>query len=330
MPTTAAPIDPFGRAITYLRLSVTDRCNLRCRYCLDEATRFLPRAELLSLEELETAARACVALGIRKIRVTGGEPLLRRGVLGLLGRLGALPGLDELALTTNGTELPRYAEALRAAGVQRVNISLDSLDPARFRRITGNGRLERVLEGVEAARGAGFERLKLNAVADAQRRGELLALVDYAAARDLDISFIEPMPLGPAGREAGGAPSAEAVRRAIAAAYPLAPTAEGTGGPSRYYRIRGSGTRIGLIAPRSEGFCAACNRLRLTAAGALLPCLGHAEAVNLRAVLRGAPGDTEALHAAIRTAVARKPPRHDFSAPAAATAPIHPMSLVGG
>lgn len=323
-------IDPFGRRITYLRLSVTDRCDLRCLYCMDEDVRFVPRRELLSLEELEAVGRAFVRLGVERIRITGGEPLVRRGVVHLAGRLAALPGLRELTLTTNGTQLARHARALRAAGVARLNISLDSLRPERFRRLSRVGRLEAVLAGIEAARRAGFRRIKINTVVlRGYNEDEVTDLLEFALARGLDISYIEEMPLGRmAGRDrAGSYCSSGEVLKTLRARHSLRPAAERSGGPSRYYRVPGHPSRIGFISPHSRNFCGDCNRVRLTARGRLLLCLGREHSVDLREVLRTrGPG---ALPGAIRAAMALKPAGHEFQADGTVAVPRF-MHVTGG
>ncbi|SEI71980.1 cyclic pyranopterin monophosphate synthase subunit MoaA [Azotobacter beijerinckii] len=309
--------DGFGRTIDYLRLSVTDRCDFRCVYCMAEDMRFLPRQQILGLEELYRVARLFVGRGVKKIRLTGGEPLVRRDILGLCERIAALPGLRELVMTTNGAQLARLARPLAEAGVKRLNISLDSLDPARFRAITRTGELARVLDGIEAARAAGFERIKLNTVVMQGRNAdEVLALVDYAVARGLDISFIEEMPLGEVGRSRGEAfCSSDEVRARIASRYALLDCAEQSGGPARYVRLPAHpASRIGFISPHSHTFCASCNRLRLTVEGRLLLCLGHEQSLDLRALLRRHPTDDRPLSAAIDRALLHKPQQHDFSA----------------
>ena len=307
--------DRFGRSISYLRISVTDRCDFRCVYCMAEKMRFLPRAQLLSLEELRDIAAAFVSLGVRKLRLTGGEPLVRRGMLDLARQLGQLPGLGELALTTNGSRLAGCAAALRAAGVRRVNISLDSLQAERFRELTRHGDLPTVLRGVEAALAAGFERVKLNSVILRGRNdGEVLDLVAFARDRGCDISFIEEMPLGAItehDRNRSFCSSAE-LRKRIERRYPLNASTESSGGPARYYRMADSATRIGFISPHSDNFCASCNRVRLLPNGRLLLCLGHEHAVDLRAVVRRHPADQGRLREAIRAAMALKPERHEF------------------
>lgn len=306
-------VDRFGRHIHYLRLSVTDRCDFRCVYCMSEQMQFLPRDQVLSLEEMLRLAQVFVSLGVRKIRLTGGEPLVRRNLLWLLERLGELP--IELVMTSNGSQLVRYADALVAAGVQRLNISLDSLDPERFRCLTRTGHLTQVLAGIDAACAAGFTRIKLNTVVLKGRNDdEVPALVEYARDRGLDISFIEEMPLGRIS-EHGRAETfcaSEELRQRLSRHYQLLPTAERTGGPSRYYRMPDSDTRIGFISPHSHNFCADCNRVRLTAEGRLLLCLGNEHSLDLRALLRAGAEDSE-LENAIRAAMDLKPERHHFS-----------------
>jgi cyclic pyranopterin phosphate synthase len=308
-------IDRFGRQVTYLRISVTDRCDLRCVYCMSENMRFLPRARLLSLEEIVSVGRAFVELGVTKIRITGGEPLHRRDVIKVFRELGALDGLRDLTVTTNATQLPRFAVALREAGVTRVNISLDSLQPARFRAITRTGDLDKVLAGIDAALGAGFERVKLNSVILKNRNhDEVVDLVRFAIARGIDISFIEEMPLGVVGdhdRDECYYASDE-IRGDLAEHFELIPTTESTGGPSRYFRLKGESIRVGFISPHSHNFCDQCNRVRLTSEGRLLLCLGQEHSVDLRRVLRANPGDDAKLREAIRGSMAIKPKGHDF------------------
>lgn len=308
--------DPFQRKISYLRLSVTDRCDFRCVYCMTEDMSFLPRSQILSLEELSEIATAFTELGVRKIRVTGGEPLVRRDVISLFHSLGQLADLDELTLTTNGSQLRRLASQLRAAGVKRINISLDSLQPERFRQLTRTGDLNVVLDGIEAAREAGFERIKLNSVILKNRNADEVAdLVDFACRKGLDISFIEEMPLGSViehnRREEFC--SSEEIRERLSHDFTLHPVEESTGGPSRYWRVENHSSRVGFISPHSENFCASCNRVRLTAEGRLLLCLGNEHSVDLKAVVRAYPGDRERLKKAIVDAIAIKPERHYFS-----------------
>ncbi|MCY1496130.1 GTP 3',8-cyclase [compost metagenome] len=308
--------DGFGRRIDYLRMSVTDRCDFRCVYCMAEDMSFLPRQQVLTLEELERVARLFVANGVKKIRLTGGEPLVRPGVVGLCERIAALPGLRELVMTTNGSQLGRLARPLADAGVRRLNISLDTLRPERFRAITRTGDLAQVLAGIDAAREAGFARIKLNCVVMQGRNDdEVVDLVDYAVARGLDISFIEEMPLGEVGRSRGETfCSSDRVRELIGRRYSLLDSAEQSGGPARYVRLQGyPDSRIGFISPHSHNFCATCNRVRLTVEGRLLLCLGHEHSVDLRALLRRYPETDAPLLQAIHAGLARKPLRHEFS-----------------
>ena len=308
--------DGFGRQIDYLRMSVTDRCDFRCVYCMAEDMTFLPRQQVLGLEELYRVAALFVGLGVKKIRLTGGEPLVRQGIVGLCEQIAALPGLRELVMTTNGSQLVKLARPLADAGVKRLNISLDSLDPAKFRGITRTGSLRQVLNGIEAAREAGFQRIKLNAVVMKGRNfDEVPALVQYAIDRRLDISFIEEMPLGDVGRNRGESFCAsEEVRRAIASQHRLLDSTEHSGGPARYVRLEDHPeTRIGFISPNSHNFCATCNRVRLTVEGRLLLCLGHENSIDLRALLRRYPLDDQPLLDAVQQALQRKPWRHEFS-----------------
>jgi cyclic pyranopterin phosphate synthase len=327
-----ALIDRFGRKVPYLRLSITDRCDFRCVYCMAENMTFLPRAQILTLEEMYAVARAFVELGVKKIRVTGGEPLVRKGAVDLLERVGGLPGLRELALTTNGSQLEASAQRLKAAGVRRLNVSLDSLDPDKFRRLTRVGDLPQVLRGIDAAREAGFERIKLNAVVLKNRNHEETAdLVAYAVERGLDISFIEEMPLGEVrshDRNEAHYPS-DAIRRDLESRFTLLPTPESTGGPSRYWRVAGADSRVGFISPHSHNFCASCNRVRVTAEGRLLLCLGNEHSVDLKRVLRAHPGDEERLKQAIVAAMAIKPERHHFDVQAQPVIFRH-MNVTGG
>jgi GTP 3',8-cyclase len=310
-----ALVDRFGRHVTYLRISVTDRCDFRCVYCMSEDMTFVPRSQVLTLEEIAAIARAATELGVTKLRITGGEPLVRRNVIWLFRTLGALPGLNELTLTTNGSQLARWAAPLQAAGVARINVSLDSLRPDRFRAITRVGDLNRVLEGIEAARRAGFTRMKINSVILKHRNhDEVVDLVRFAVDRDMDISFIEEMPLGLIGDHdrAEAYYSSDQVLEDVGERFELVPTTETTGGPSRYYRIVGTNSRLGLISPHSHNFCDTCNRVRLTTEGRLLLCLGQEHSVDLREVVRSRPGDDQALRAALVDAMAIKPEGHEF------------------
>ncbi|WP_290798029.1 GTP 3',8-cyclase MoaA [Halomonas sp.] len=312
----SALVDGFGRTVRYLRLSVTDRCDFRCVYCMAEEMTFLPRAQVLTLEEMATLCRAFIELGVEKIRLTGGEPLVKRGIETLVSEVGAMEGLSDFAMTTNGAGLVKHARALRDGGLKRLNISLDTLDPERFRALTRTGDLARVIDGIRAAREAGFTRIKLNAVILKGRNDdEILDLVDFARDEQVDISFIEEMPLGQAiGHDrAATFCGSDTVRAIIESRHALVPTTETTLGPSRYFRMADSDSRIGFISPHSHNFCDACNRVRVTAEGRLLLCLGNEHSVDLRAVLRRHPGDTERLKATIVAAMAKKPERHHFT-----------------
>lgn len=327
-----ALIDDFGRRVDYIRLSVTDRCDFRCVYCMTEDMTFLPRDQVLSLEEIYLVAQAFTELGVNKIRLTGGEPLVRNNVMSLIERLGKLEGLKELLLTTNGSQLDKFAAPLHAAGVNRINISIDSLDAERFHRISRVGKLDKVLTGIDAARAQGFERLRLNAVImKGYNDDEVLALTEYALDREVDIAFIEEMPLGNASdhdRESTVC-SNDWVREVIAAKYELISSAETTAGPSRYYQVAGKRSRIGFISPVSHNFCADCNRVRVTVEGRLLLCLGNEHSVDLRAVMRDSGGDIVALKKAIVASMALKPERHYFY-DKEHEQPVRLMNMTGG
>ena len=308
--------DRFGRTIDYVRLSVTDRCDFRCVYCMAEDMTFVPRAQVLTLEEMGRLARVLVALGVKRIRLTGGEPLVRKDVAHLVRDIGAIPGLSELNLTTNGSRLDRFADELKAGGLDRINISLDSLNPDRFRELTRTGDLAQVLRGIDAARQAGFQRIKLNSVIlRGRNHDEVPALVDFALEKGLEIAFIEEMPLGQITEHDRGLEfvSSEELRDDLSQRLNLVPLAEKTGGPSRYWQVPGSDSRIGFISPHSQNFCHLCNRVRITAEGRMLLCLGHEHSVDLRAVLRAHPDDDTPLRNAIVDAMAIKPERHDFT-----------------
>ncbi|MCE5980884.1 GTP 3',8-cyclase MoaA [Pseudomonas sp. LF19] len=309
--------DGFGRQIDYLRMSVTDRCDFRCVYCMAKHMTFLPRQQVLTLEELQRLATLFVGQGVRKIRLTGGEPLIRPGIVELCRHIAALPGLRELVMTSNGSQLQRLARPLVDAGVKRMNISLDSLDGERFRAITRNGDLDQVLHGIEAARDAGFEGIKLNCVVMKGRNfDEVLPLLQYAIEQRIDITFIEEMPLGEVGRSRGESfCSSDEVRALIASRHALLDSAENSGGPARYMRLaRHPDTRIGFISPNSHNFCASCNRVRMTVEGRLLLCLGQEDSLDLRGLLRRYPLDDQPIINALQQALRRKPLRHDFSA----------------
>jgi cyclic pyranopterin phosphate synthase len=325
-------VDRFERHVSYVRLSVTDRCDFRCVYCMSEEMTFMPRAQVLSLEELYALGEAFTELGVTKIRLTGGEPLVRRNVMWLVERLGALPGLDELVLTTNGSQLPRLAEPLREAGVKRVNISLDSLQPERFKRITRTGDLTQVLAGIDAARKAGFAGVKLNSVIMRNRNDdEILDLIDFAVKRGIDVTFIEEMPLGEIDGHDRSAVymSSDEVRGVVERRYALTATRESTGGPARYWKVDGSGSKVGFISPHSHNFCESCNRVRVTVQGRLLLCLGQEHSVDLRDVMRSHPGDGQRLRDAIVDSMAIKPKGHDFDLDRKVVILRH-MSVTGG
>jgi cyclic pyranopterin phosphate synthase len=308
-------VDRYGRHIDYVRLSVTDRCDFRCVYCMSEKMTFLPRSEVLSLEEIYKVARAFAELGVRRIRLTGGEPLVRSSVLSLIENIGALPGLDELLITTNGSQLEQMAPALKKAGVTRINISLDSLDPVTFREMTRTGDLAKVQRGIDAALAQNFEALRLNAVILKGRNDhEILDLVGYALKLGINIAFIEEMPLGSVSDHdrLETCVSNEDVRAVIEKRHVLTPILHKTAGPSRYYRIEGTGSKVGFISPVSHNFCESCNRVRVTVEGRLLLCLGNEHSVDLRQLLREHPDDAALLQQTIRTAMDIKPERHYF------------------
>ena len=325
-------VDRFGRQIDYIRLSVTDRCDFRCVYCMTEDMTFLPRNQILSLEELHQVAKAFTELGVKKIRLTGGEPMVRRDVMCLVERIGQLPGLEELLLTTNGAQLQKFAAPLKAAGVSRINISIDSLDTDRFKRISRVGKLENVLVGIEAARAAGFNRIRLNSVImRGYNEDEILPLADFAIDRGIDIAFIEEMPLGEASdhKREETTCSNDWVRSVIEEKYDLLDSAEKTAGPSRYTKIVGMQSRIGFISPVSHNFCEDCNRVRVTAEGRLLLCLGNEHSVDLRAVIRKEGSSHNDLKLAIIAAMDLKPERHYFY-DHDHTQPVRLMNVTGG
>ncbi|MEC7592280.1 MAG: GTP 3',8-cyclase MoaA [Pseudomonadota bacterium] len=309
-------IDPFGRLVSYLRVSVTDRCDFRCVYCMSENMTFLPKKDLLSLEELQRLCGIFVRLGVTKLRITGGEPLVRRDIMSLFRGLGGLldgGGLDELTVTTNGSMLDRHAGDLAAAGVRRINVSLDTLDPEKFLAITRWGRFDRVMNGLAAANAAGLK-VKINAVAmKGVNEDELPDMLAWCHARGYDLTLIEVMPMGEVGdhtRLDQYLPLSQ-VRRQLAARYTLEDIPLNTGGPARYVRVAETGGRLGFITPLTHNFCESCNRVRLTCTGTLYMCLGQDDAVDLRAVLR-AHDDDQAVIDAIHAAIAAKPKGHDF------------------
>jgi len=327
-------VDGFGRAVRYVRISVTDRCDLRCVYCMAEHMVFLPKAEVLTLEELDRVASVFIGLGTKKLRLTGGEPLMRKGLMFLVERLArhlSAGALEELTLTTNGTRLAEFAEPLAASGVRRVNVSLDTLDPALFARLTRGGDLGKVLAGIGAAQAAGLA-VKINTVALARDNArEIPQLIAWAHGRGMDITLIETMPLGEIEADRTDQYlSLAQVRRELESYWTLADLPLSTGGPARYVAVAETGGRLGLITPLSHRFCESCNRVRLTCTGVLHTCLGREDAADLRAVVR-AGGDDAALEMAIRAAIAAKPEGHDFQiGRGLAPAVVRHMSTTGG
>jgi cyclic pyranopterin phosphate synthase len=336
--TTAAHgqlVDPFGRAIEYIRISVTDRCDFRCVYCMSEDMTFLPKRDLLSLEELDRIAAAFIARGARKIRITGGEPLVRRDIMSLFRSLGArigAGGLEELTVTTNGSQLARFASELADTGVRRINVSLDTLKPDLFKTLTRWGDLGKVLEGIEAAKAAGM-RVKINAVAlRGVNEGEVEELIRWAHGEGMDITFIEVMPLGDIepSRLDQYLPLNQ-VRADLMDRFTLVDDPYRTGGPARYVRVKETGGLVGFITPHTHNFCESCNRVRLTCTGTLYMCLGQDDAADVRSVIRASDSD-EPLHRALDEAISRKPKGHDFVVGRAAmpTAVTRHMSVTGG
>jgi cyclic pyranopterin phosphate synthase len=306
-------VDPFQRAITYLRVSVTDRCDFRCVYCMSENMAFLPKQDLLTLEELDRLCSAFVARGVRKLRLTGGEPLVRRGIMTLFRSLSRHlgDGLDELTLTTNGSQLPRYAAELAACGVKRINVSLDTLDAGKFRAITRWGELDKVMAGIDAAQSAGLA-VKINVVAlKGVNEDELGDLVGWAHGRGMDATIIEVMPLGEVEHRLDQYLPLSMVRARLSERYTLTDIDDRTGGPARYVRVGETGGRLGFITPLTHNFCESCNRVRLTCTGTLYLCLGQEDAADLRRPLRASESD-DLLNAAIDEAISRKPKGHDF------------------
>lgn len=326
-----AMVDSFGRHITYVRLSITDRCDLRCRYCMAEKMRFLPRSELLTIEELGKLSELLIARGVRKIRLTGGEPLVRRGVLDLVRLLGDRvgDGLDEVTMTTNGTQLAGVADVLVAAGMRRINVSLDSLDPERFRMVTRRGDLAKVLGGIEAARQAGLE-IKINMVAlKGINEDEFDRMLAWCGERGFTLTLIETMPLGEIEEDRTDRYlPLDVVKQELERRFTLVPTLHRTGGPARYFDVKETGTRLGLITPLSNNFCAGCNRVRITATGTIYGCLGHDQNVELRDLLRG--GGVDAVNAALDRLIAGKPQRHEFDIERSQPAVARHMSVTGG
>jgi len=310
-------VDRFGRQVTYVRLSVTDRCDLRCVYCMSDDMQFMPRAQLLTLEEISRIGKAFVDLGVNKIRITGGEPLTRRSILTAFEALGQLDGLDDLTITTNGTLLEKYAQPLKDAGVTRINISLDTLKAERFKKITRIGKLEKTLAGIDAALNAGFQRIKLNTVIMKNHNDdEIIDLIDYVRERDMDISFIEEMPLGIMAQDSDRTTtfySSDQILNDIKQHYELLATTEKTGGPANYYRFSDNNSRVGFISPHSHNFCDTCNRVRVTSEGRLLLCLGQEHSIDLRHIVRAHPTDDAILRQAIIDSMQLKPEGHEFN-----------------
>jgi len=333
-------IDPFQRSISYLRVSVTDRCDFRCVYCMAENMTFLPKAEVLSLEELARLCNTFVDMGVRKLRLTGGEPLVRRNIMWLIRELGQRlehnnpgGGLDELTVTTNGSQLAKYADELVEAGVRRVNVSIDTLDPAKFQAITRWGKLDKVMEGMEAADRAGLA-IKINAVAlKGVNDDELADMLAWCGAKGYDMTVIEVMPMGDIGGEdrVDQYLPLSMVRSKLAERFTLTDIPYSTGGPARYMRVEETGGRLGFITPLTHNFCESCNRVRLTCTGTLYMCLGQDDAADLRAPLRASDDDAD-LQAAIREAITRKPKGHDFIIDRRRRAPAvsRHMSVTGG
>ena len=324
-------VDSFGRTVNYLRLSVTDRCDLRCTYCMAENMTFLPKADLLTEEELEIVAKAFIARGVTKIRVTGGEPLVRRNIIGIMTRLSNYlgQGLEELTLTTNGTQLSKHAEVLSKIGVRRINVSIDSLDPATYARVTRGGRLDQVLDGIAAAQSHGLK-IKLNVVAlKHDNAAEIPSIIHWAHRRAIDVTLIETMPLGEISQDRFDQYiPMSAVKSDLEAEFSMVPDDHRTGGPSQYWKVEETGGRIGFITPLSNNFCSGCNRVRLTCTGKLFLCLGQNDDADLRQVLRSG-GD---LDAALTEAMTRKPKAHDFNItrPGETPALSRHMSMTGG
>ena len=328
--TNPALIDQFGRTVDYIRLSITDRCDFRCQYCMAEDMTFLPRDQVLSLEECARLVKIFVSLGIKKVRITGGEPLVRKNAMWLFEEIGQY--VPELVLTTNGSQLGKYAGQLKAVGVKRVNISIDSLKPERFKQITRTGKLEQVLDGLQASIHAGFEGIKLNTVL---MRGinddETTDLVQFAIDQKIDISFIEEMPLGDVNhsRDSTFVSNADTLKL-LQSQYSLTSSSETTGGPARYWRVADTRTKIGFISPHSHNFCESCNRVRITCQGELLLCLGQEDKVELMPLLRAHPNNDAPIIEAIINSMRIKPKGHDFDLRRAQPAVVRFMSHTGG
>lgn len=325
-------IDQFGRKVDYIRLSITDRCDFRCVYCMGEDMQFLPRDEVLSLEECARLVKVFVSLGVSKVRITGGEPLVRKNALWLFEEIGQLEGLNELVLTTNGSQLEKQAQDLYKAGVKRINVSVDSLNAERFKKITRTGDLNKVLRGIQAAKKVGFENIKINTVLmHGSNEDEATDLVDFAIEQGLDISFIEEMPLGLVDHaRSATSVSNDDVLQTLKSRYSLIASTETTGGPARYWRVANTKTKIGFISPHSHNFCESCNRVRITCKGELYLCLGQEDKVDLMPLLRNHPDDDQPLIEAIVGSMAIKPKGHDFDLRRAEPSVIRFMSHTGG
>jgi GTP 3',8-cyclase len=325
-------IDQFGRTVDYIRLSITDRCDFRCEYCMAEDMTFLPRDQVLSLEECARLVKIFVGLGVTKVRITGGEPLVRKNAMWLFEEVGKLDGLNELVLTTNGSQLAQHAIALKKAGVKRINVSIDSLKPERFKKITRTGRLEQVLDGLQASIHAGFEGIKINTVL---MRGtnddEAIDLVQFAINHNIDISFIEEMPLGEVmhNRENTFVNNVDTLKL-LQYQFNLLPSTETTGGPARYWRVADTMSKIGFISPHSHNFCEACNRVRISCQGELFLCLGQDDKVELMPLLRANPNNDTPIIEAILNSMKIKPKGHDFDLSRAKPAVVRFMSHTGG
>ncbi|MDX1915854.1 MAG: GTP 3',8-cyclase MoaA [Methylophilus sp.] len=325
-------IDQFGRKVDYIRLSITDRCDFRCVYCMGEDMKFLPRDEVLSLEECARLVKVFVQLGVSKVRITGGEPLVRKNALWLFEEIGKLNGLDELVLTTNGSQLSQHAAHLKKSGVKRINISVDSLRTERFKSITRTGDLSKVLESIDSCIQIGFEGIKLNTVLMRDINDDEAAdLVQFAIDKNIDISFIEEMPLGEVShaRENTFVSNTETLGL-LQSKYTLLPSVESTGGPARYWRVVNTNTKIGFISPHSHNFCESCNRVRITCKGELYLCLGQEDKVELMPLLRKHPDNDVPLIQAILDSMKIKPKRHDFDLKRATPAVVRFMSHTGG
>ena len=332
LPVKQKLIDQFGRTVDYIRLSITDRCDFRCVYCMAEEMTFLPRDEVLSLEECARLVRVFVGLGVTKVRITGGEPLVRKNALWLFDEVGKLQGLKELVLTTNGSQLKGQAAALKSAGVKRINISIDSLKPERFKKITRTGDLNKVLAGLQASINEGFDGIKINTVLmRGSNDDEAVDLVQFAITQKIDISFIEEMPLGEVdhARESTFVSNADTLKL-LQSKYSLLPSTETTGGPARYWRVTNTNTKIGFISPHSHNFCESCNRVRITCKGELYLCLGQEDKVDLMPLLRANPNNDAPIIQAIQDSMRVKPKGHDFDLRRAAPAVVRFMSHTGG